>query len=71
MTSERFAFVKTSGIRALTEGGGEFQSPLDFIRQVNLHPVKKPAPLRVAGIQFLVRQPARLRTTPCFGGEAA
>jgi hypothetical protein len=71
MTSERFALVKTSGIGGHAESSGEFDAAPRFARQMNLHPVKQSAPLRVAGIQFLVRQPDRFRTTPYLGGEAA
>jgi hypothetical protein len=33
------------------------------------HPVIKPAPLRVAAIQFLIRQFACIRLPPRFGGK--
>ena len=71
MTSERFAFVKTSGICTLTKGGGKFQSPLRFIRHVNEHPVVKPRPLRVTRIQFIVRKLPRVGAPPCLGGKTS
>ena len=39
MTCDRFAFVKTSGIRMVTERGCEFQAPFSLVRQVNQHSV--------------------------------
>ncbi len=47
------------------------QPPFQFIRLMRVHPVVKPAPLRVAAIQFLVGQFACVGATPSFGGETA
>lgn len=38
------------------------QLSLDFVRLVRVHPVVNPAPLRIARIQFLVGQLARIGT---------
>lgn len=46
------------------------QPPLHFVRLVRVHPVVKPAPRRVARIQFFISQFARLRPPPRLGGEA-
>jgi hypothetical protein len=73
MTSERFALVKTSAMRMsvsfAAERGSKFNAPLRFLGEMNLHPVIQAAPLRVAGIQFVVKQFARLRPSPCLGRE--
>ncbi|MBE0545097.1 MAG: hypothetical protein IH623_27475 [Verrucomicrobia bacterium] len=48
----------------------EHKVPFHFIRLVRVHPVVKPAPLRVARIQFFVGQFACIRATPRFSRKA-
>ncbi len=54
ITSDRFALVKTSGIQSLAIISSQREPPFNFILLVRKHPVIKPAPLRVAAIQFFV-----------------
>jgi hypothetical protein len=70
ITSDRFALVKMSDIQRLTVISGQRKTPFCFIRLVRKHPVVESRPLRVARIQFLIRQFACVCATPCFGGEA-
>lgn len=69
ITSDRFALVKTSGIERFAVVSGQRQPPFHFIRLVRVHPVVKPAPLRVAAIQFLVGQFVGIGSAPCFGSK--
>jgi hypothetical protein len=57
-------------LRRLAAISGKSQSSFHFIRLMRVHPVVKPAPLRVATIQFFVCQFACFRATPRFGGES-
>ena len=41
-----------SGIPELAECGGQFDTALSFVRQVQEHLVKESVPLGVAGVQF-------------------
>ena len=70
ITSDRFALVKTSGMERFAVIGGERETPIHFVLLVRVHPVVKPAPLRVTRIKFLVGQFAGIGATPCLGSEA-
>jgi len=50
ITSDRLALVNTSGIQGFTVISGQRETPFHFIRFMRVHPVVKPAPLRVAWI---------------------
>ena len=49
---------------------GQRQPPFHFIRLVRVHTVVKPAPLRIAWIQFFVGEFANVGATPRLGSEA-
>ena len=70
ITSDRLVLVKTSDIQRLTIISGQRETPFHFFRCVRKHPVIKSRPLRVARIQFLVCQFARVSAPPRLGGEA-
>ena len=56
--------------KSLAEVGSKSQPPLHFIRLVRVHPVAKPAPLRVARIQLRVGEFAYFCATPRFSRKA-
>ena len=61
ITSERLALVKTSDTQRFSVICGQCETKFHFIWLVRVHPVIKPAPLRVGAIQFPVGQLIRLR----------
>lgn len=70
ITALRFAGVKTSGIGYRAATCGDFDTALVFVGCRRVEPVVDAGPLRIARVEFVIVEFARVRATPGFLGEA-